>query len=139
MSNATECDVCGYKMVEGDYGQANWICTNKDCLKSEPDWPFNEHFAEIQGEYEELSKQLKQLSSFIIDDEIYKIKLDEVRWIGEGSGTICNEEETFLFFIQNTIVHSTSDFLKVIQEHNIDKQLVELTYYHQSRLKLFSR
>ncbi|MDF9614256.1 hypothetical protein P5763_19625 [Bacillus cereus] len=37
MSN---CELCGSTVWEGDYGQSKYICENKVCERSDPDWAY---------------------------------------------------------------------------------------------------
>ena len=36
------CEICNSEMYEGGLGEAWWICSNKECSRSNPSWPTEE-------------------------------------------------------------------------------------------------
>lgn len=71
------CDLCNSSMREGKYGEANWICTNDQCEKWNPQWPM----VRLQRNVEPVYKEIEEVAIFA---EGY-IEINMQEWVGDGT------------------------------------------------------
>jgi len=74
------CDICNSLMLEGDYGQAKWVCTNEKCEKFDPNWPMKR----LQKKLKPLHDEIAEVSKFSSGE----IEMYTGRWVGDGSFTV---------------------------------------------------
>ena len=125
------CDVCGSPVVEGDYGDPQWLCTNLKCRKSRSNWMFEEKFEANRKKYNEISNKLRNLSNLSIDSYDIEIELHKARYIGEGSGIIKVKSSSsipILFYLDNGKVKYVTDskIVEVFYKSNLDLRLKEM-------------
>ncbi|EEM38091.1 hypothetical protein P9Y62_01950 [Bacillus thuringiensis] len=83
MSN---CELCGSTVREGDYGQSTYICDNKVCERSDPDWAYKKR-SEILKPFLEKIEKYSSFSQGTID-------FHDARWVGDGSAEITLKDGT---------------------------------------------
>lgn len=127
------CDICASPTVEGDYGESKWLCTNKTCKKSNPNWSFNEAFEPYEQKFNELDSKINELSQFKVDCYNLKIELHKARWIGDGSGDIQIENYSFntpirFYLDKNEVEYLTDDtvILDLFNKSNLGLRLKEI-------------
>ena len=136
------CDVCGSATIEGDYGEAWWLCSNKECKKNNPNWN-NQYFELYKEKFNKLDDKINKLSKVKIVDYDIAIELHEARWIGEGSGDIkINNSNSLIrfYFDKDKVVYITDDLilLKTLSEVDFDLRLKEMWKLMRERNSIFS-
>lgn len=133
MNIPKECDICGSKIIEGDYGDSWWLCTNKKCKKNNPNWNFNQKFEPYREKYNELDNKINELSKVNVDNYEIEIELHEARWISEGSGEINIKNNDFktqitFYFDKDKVIYITDNItlLGLLNEINLDLRLKEI-------------
>lgn len=139
------CDICGSPTIEGDYGESWYLCSNRECKRSNSNWMFNENFAPYKEEFNKLNTEIGKLSSVKVDGYDIEVETDEVRWIGDGSGNIrikkSNHEIVIRFYFnKDKVEYSTDDveLSKALNSINFNSRLKEIWDLTQKRNSLFS-
>lgn len=121
------CELCHSPTIEGELGEAKYVCQNNQCERFNPMWAKEAMKARLQP-YIELKDRLSRFDGGII--ELY-----EARWKGDGSAEITLDNGTtflchvdidnFTFtpfdvpYFENTPLHSdiTSQQIEQIKEN----------------------
>lgn len=80
------CELCGSNAKEGDYGQSKYICENRNCDRSNPNWAYVTRNKIIKP-FIEKQEQFCKFSKGTID-------FYDARWVGKGSAEIILEDGT---------------------------------------------
>lgn len=139
------CDICGAPTTEGDYWESWWLCTNKKCRKSDPEWSFKEAFEPYREKFNKLDDIINKLSKIQIGNYDIEIKLHEARWIGEGSGDIKvrNNGSNFLvrfYFYKGNVEYITDNemLLETLTQINFGSRLKEMWKILRKRNDIFT-
>lgn len=88
------CELCNSPVLEGELGESKYVCTNRDCERSNPYWAKENMRNKLQPYY----NAIKQLSKFTGGT----IEFYEARWRGDGSAEITLANGTnFICHVEN--------------------------------------
>lgn len=142
MNIPDKCDICNSKVIEGDYGQAWWICTNKACSKSNPDWSFKATFQLYEDEFKKLEYTINELKNISVSDYYGTIELQTARWMGDGSGKIHinNRNIKFYFDGSKTILYGPDEqLISLLKLNGIENRLRTLWDLAMKQLSIFDK
>ena len=134
------CEICNSEMYEGELGEAWWICSNKECSRSDPNWPTEELMKKTQPKYDEIQNKINNLKALIIEKISAEVEIHTARWIADGSGCLKMHDRKIEFYFKEGIVYYFTDNQELItsfKEQNLDEHLLEVWRLTMEQLSLF--
>ena len=93
------CELCGQVMHEGKLGEKAWVCSNKECERSDPMW-LSDSEKQMSKLLIENDEKIKALSTMNVAGMRCEIEFHKVRFIEEGSGTLLFENGERVPFVK---------------------------------------
>lgn len=86
MSNL-RCELCGQEMHEGELGGKAWVCSNKQCERSDPMW-LSDSEKRIRKLLAENDEKIKALTTTTVAGKRCDIEFHKVRLMGDRKSVV---------------------------------------------------